>query len=106
MWAVGRLAAVTAGLCVVIAVAPAVVASADDKESAQDTINRLQDEGYTVNIDKIGTAPLSKCTVTNVRNPKKITQWVPYVGPGDRQSTLILQVVSQSISVSLDCTGR
>jgi hypothetical protein len=42
--------------------------------------------------------------VTNVRNPKTITQWVPYVGPGDRESTLILQVVSQSISVTLDCS--
>lgn len=106
MRAVGRLAAVAAGVCAVIAVAPAAVGAADDKESAQDVINRLQDEGYTVNIDKIGTAPLSKCTVTNVRNPKKITQWVPYVGPGDRESSLILQVVSQSISVSLDCSGR
>jgi hypothetical protein len=98
---VGILAVAT-GLCAGL-VCTSAVASADDKQSAQDVINRLQDEGYTVNIDKTGTAPLSKCTVTNVRNPKQITQWVPYVGPGDRESTLILQVVSQSISVTLDC---
>jgi hypothetical protein len=103
MRALGVFAAVAAGVCVGIAVQPAT-AWADDKESAQDVINRLQKDGYTVNIDKIGTRPMSECAVTNVRNPQQVTQWVPYVGPGDRQSTLILQVVSQSISVSLDCT--
>ena len=40
------------------------------RRDAQATINRLQDEGYTVNIDRTGTAPLSECVVTNVRNPK------------------------------------
>jgi hypothetical protein len=103
MRTLGILTMVAAGVCTGLAGQPAV-ASADDKESAQQVISRLRDDGYTVNIDKIGTAPLSKCTVTNVRNPKTITQWVPYVGPGDRESTLILQVVSQSISVTLDCS--
>ena len=31
-----------------------------------------------------GTAPLSECVVTNVRNPKTVQQWVPYIGPGSR----------------------
>ena len=84
---------------------PAVPAWAD--ESAQDTINRLQQQGYTVTIDKVGTAPLSKCVVTSVRNPQTVTQWVPYVGPGlgSRGGTfLVPTVTSQSISVSLDCS--
>jgi hypothetical protein len=103
------LAAAAVGACSAIA-APAGLASADEPsgESAQATISRLQDEGYTVNIDRIGTAPMSQCVVTNVRNPKQVTQWVPYVGPGDHNGdrSLVLQVMSQSISVTLDCNRR
>ena len=97
------LAAAAVGVCAALAV-PAGVASAD--ENAQATINRLQDEGYTVNIDRIGTAPMSQCVVTNVRNPKQVTQWVPYIGPGRNNGdrALVLEVMSQSISVTLDCS--
>ena len=99
MWA---LTAAAVGVCAATA-APSGLASAD--EIAQATINRLQDEGYTVNIDRIGTAPMSQCVVTNVRNPKQVTQWVPYLGPGRNNGdrSLVLQVMSQSISVTLDC---
>ena len=72
------LAAAIAGVCGAIA-APGGFAAA---ETAQDVINDLQSKGYTVNIDKIGTAPIDQCTVTSVRNPQSITQLVPYVGPG------------------------
>ena len=78
------------------------------REDAQATISRLQDEGYTVHIDRVGTAPMSQCVVTNVRNPQQVTQWVPYIGPGrdgdDR--ALILDIVAQSVSVTLDCSRR
>jgi hypothetical protein len=97
-----KLAAVTAGVCGVIA-APAGLASA---ETPQETINRLQSEGYTVNIDRVGSAPINQCVVTNVRNPKQVKQWLPYTGPGfngdDR--VLVEVVTSQSISVTLDCS--
>ena len=85
---------------------PAGVAQAE--KSAQETIDELQQQGYTVQIDKIGTAPLSKCVVTSVRNPQTLTQWVPYVGPGlgERGTFLIPVVTSQTFSVSLDCSGR
>lgn len=81
------------------------VASAD--QSAQETINQLQQQGYTVTLDKVGSAPLSKCIVTSVRNPQTMTQWVPYVGPGkgEGNTVLIPVITSQTISVSLDCTG-
>ena len=96
------LAAVAAGVAGVIA-APAGLASA---ETPQDVINELQDEGYIVNIDRVGTAPLSECVVRSVRNPQQVRQWVPYIGPGDRDGDrLVYAVVSQSISVTLDCTG-
>jgi hypothetical protein len=96
------LAAVVAGVCGAVA-APAVVASAE--ETAQQVISRLQSEGYTVNIDRVGTAPLDQCVVTNIRNPQQVTQWVPYNGPGRGGDRVLVQVVtSQSISVTLNCS--
>jgi len=98
------LAAIAAA-CGVLA-GPAGAAWAD--ESAQDTIARLQKDGYSVTVDKIGTGPMSSCVVTSVRNPQTVTQWVPYVGPSlGRNSTFLVPVVtSQSISVSLNCPQR
>lgn len=97
------LAAAGAGACAAMAV-PAGMASADDR-NAQQVINDLQSQGYTVHVDRIGTGPMSECVVTNVRNPQQVTQWVPYIGPGNngRDRALVLDVVSQSISVTLDC---
>lgn len=100
------LAAATAGACAAMAV-PAGIASADDR-SAQEVINDLQSQGYTVNVDRVGSGPMDKCVVTNVRNPQQVTQWVPYIGPGNngRDRALVLDVVSQTISVTLDCNRR
>jgi hypothetical protein len=96
------LAALVAGVCGAMA-APAGLASAE--ETAQQVISRLQSEGYSVNIDRIGSAPLSQCVVTNVRNPQQVTQWVPYNGPGRDGDRVLVQVVtSQSISVTLNCS--
>ena len=84
--------------------APAGLAAA---ETAQETINRLQSEGYTVTIDKIGTAPMDQCNVTSVRNPQQTSQLVPWVGPGlgRNNNSILLPQTSRTISVSLDCTG-
>ena len=82
---------------------PAGAAWAD--KSAQQTIDELQKQGYQVQIDKIGTGPLSKCVVTSVRNPMTTTQWTPLIAPGlgDRGTILIPVIASQTISVSLNC---
>ena len=102
------LAAVMVGACAAMAV-PAGIASADDR-SAQEVISDLQSQGYTVNIDRTGSAPLSDCVVTNVRNPKTVQQWVPYIGPGRNgfggDRALVRETQSQSISVTLDCNRR
>ena len=92
-----------------MAAVPAGIAAAD--ETAQDTISRLQRDGYTVTVDKIGTGPSSKCVVISVRNPQTTTQWVPFVGPviggGNRDGNFLVPVVtSRSISVTLDCSQR
>jgi len=102
-WALAAAAAAGAA----VFAGPAGMASAND--SAQDTINQLRQQGYMVNVDRIGTGPMSECEVTNVRNPQTVTQWVPYVGPGTGKNTgtiLVPVITSQTISVSLDCTGR
>ncbi|MDT5079528.1 MAG: hypothetical protein QOJ80_4165 [Mycobacterium sp.] len=95
-------AAAVVGVCAAIA-APAGFASA---ETAQETISRLQSQGYTVTIDKVGTASMDKCTVTSVRNPQTVTQLVPYIGPGrgNNRTALVPAVVSQTVSVSLNCS--
>jgi hypothetical protein len=97
------LIAAGAAVCGAVA-APAALAGADPSAAA--TISALQAKGYTVNIDRIGAGPMDKCVVTGTRNPQTITQLLPYRGPGGggRNSSLIPTVVSQSISVTLDCT--
>ena len=86
------------------AVIPAGLAVAED-ESASQVIARLQSEGYTVNIDKVGSGPIDSCTVTSVRNPQTVSQLVPYVGPGfgDNNRILVPRISSQTVSVSLVC---
>jgi hypothetical protein len=104
-WPVRKTSILAAGaLCACALAASAGVASADDGESAQETIQKLQDDGYNVTIDKIGTAPLSECVVTSVRNPQQFTQLKPLLG-GNNDGVLFPQIISQPISVSLDCSG-
>ena len=74
------LAAAMVGACAALAV-PAGIASAERGARKSDH-QSAADEGYTVNIDRSGSAPMSECVVTNVRNPKTVQQWVPYIGPG------------------------
>jgi hypothetical protein len=100
------LAAIGVAACGALA-APVGIASADP--SAITTIGELEAQGYTVNIDRVGSGPLSECVVTSVRNPQTVTQWLPAVGVGargNRDNTILVPVVtSRSISVSLNCTG-
>jgi hypothetical protein len=58
---VGGLAAAVIGLA-----APAVAAPTGPGSAAQ-TINELQGQGYTVIVNRLGTAPLDQATVVAVR---------------------------------------
>jgi hypothetical protein len=94
-------AVVAASLC-----APAAIAHAE--QSAQETIGQLQSEGYTVNVDRVGSGRIENCVVTSVRNPQSQTRNIrDYYGPrdarGERKYRIIEVVVSRSISVSLNC---
>lgn len=94
------LAATAGGLLV----APPGVASAES-DSAIVTIGQLQAEGFTVNVDRIGSAPLSECQVTSVRNPQEQTRLIPVAGRESRDR-FVEVVENRSITVSLDCSSR
>ena len=90
------LAAAACGLLL----APAGLASA---ESAVTTIGELEAQGFDVKIDRIGSAPLSECIVTSVRNPRDRTEFVPVLGGRDRGGVVPV-VVDRTVTVSLDCS--
>jgi hypothetical protein len=87
-----------------ILLAPAGHASAQSS-SAIVTIGQLEAEGFHVNVDRVGSAPLSACDVTSVRNPQEQTQLVP-VNRRNGREDFIQIVVNRSITVSLDCSSR
>jgi hypothetical protein len=76
--------------------APPAEASA---ESAAATINLLEAQGFDVKLDRVGSAPLSQCVVTDVRNPRDETRLVRVGG-----DNLVPVVVKRKITVSLDCS--
>lgn len=83
--------------------APAGPASA---ESPLVTIGQLEAEGFHVNIDRVGSAPLDQCIVTSVRNPQTQTRLirVERIGKdGKKDFDLIPVVVRRTITVSLNC---
>ncbi|MEU0497713.1 hypothetical protein [Mycobacterium sp. NPDC006124] len=99
---------VTSAAVVVTTLATSTVASAD--QTAREKIDQLQSEGFTVNVDRVGSGPIDGCVVTSVRNPQTQTRNVrDYYGPrdanGDRKYRIVEVVVSRTISVSLDCSN-
>lgn len=99
------LATIATATCAAI-ITPAGMASAE--ESAQEVITRLQNEGYQVNVDRVGSAPINQCVVTNIRNPQTVTELVRVFDGRDKDGDIdwdfVEVVVSRSISVSLNCT--
>ena len=85
---------------------PTAVAHAE--ETPQQTISRLQDSGYTVNVDRVGSGALDDCVVTGVRNPQTVTEYIRVADGRNADGSIDWDVVpvikSKSISVSLDCT--
>jgi hypothetical protein len=80
--------------------APTAIASA---ESANTTIALLEAQGFDVKINKIGSAPLDQCVVTDVRNPRERTEFVPVLG--DRGG-VVEKIVDRNITVTLNCSRR
>ena len=97
-WSVAAGVAAASGLF-----APAGMAVAQPVEAgnALQTIGLLEAEGFDVVIDRVGSAPVSECIVTSVRNPQTVTRTI-WVGKG-RDREAVTFVVSRSITVSLNC---
>ena len=84
--------------------ATAIPASAD---SPIVTIGQLEAEGFYVNIDRVGSAPLDQCTVTSIRNPQTQTRLIRverFGKNGSKEFDLVPVVVRRTITVSLDCS--
>ena len=87
------LAAAACGLIL----APAGLASA---EPADLTIATLEAQGFDVKVNRIGSAPLNECVVTDIRNPREQTKLVR------RGDDLIEVVDRRTITVTADCSRR
>jgi hypothetical protein len=73
-------------------------------DSAIVTIGELEAQGFDVKIDRVGSAPLDQCVVTDVRNPRERTEIVRVDGSG--RDRVIPVVVARTVTVSLDCSNR
>lgn len=71
---------------------------------AAGTIAQLEKEGYSVQLERVGGAPMDKCTVQNVWDPVIQTR-TDRSTPGGQNSHATTIVISKTIKVSLDCTG-
>jgi hypothetical protein len=91
------MAGIAAAACGAIA-APAAIASA--AESAELTIAQLEAQGFDVKVNKFGSAPLDQCVVTDVRNPRERTEFVPVLGD---DNGVVERVVDRNITVTVRC---
>lgn len=91
-------AAVAAGVGVL---ASQGTASAD----VYDTIRYWEQQGYQVNIDRVGSGPMDKCIITSVRNPNTITRLVRVGGKNNTPTTLVPVIVSRTVQLSLYCAN-
>jgi hypothetical protein len=62
------LAALTITTAAQAAAAPA------GPDSVQDTVTRLESNGYKVILNRVGSAPLEQCTVSGVRPGRDVTE--------------------------------
>jgi hypothetical protein len=85
-----------------LAAAALSLAATASAESAVITIGQLEAQGFDVKLDRVGSAPLNQCEVTNVRNPRERTELVRVGGRDDREFVPV--VVKRTITVSLDCS--
>jgi len=90
-----------AGVIAAAVLAPAGIASA--APTPQQTIKDLMNQGYSVTIDRVGSKPMSECSVIAVRNPHKISQWLDLDDNSNAFNGPYPVVLRQTITVSLNC---
>jgi hypothetical protein len=72
-------------------------------ESADLTIDQLQAQGFDVRVNRLGSAPLDECVVTDIGNVQERKRLVNVEGFDDR-NVIVPVVVKRTITVSLDCS--
>lgn len=72
-------------------------------ESANLTIDQLEAQGFDVRVNRLGSAPLDECVVTDIGNAQERKRLVNVEGFGDRNAIVPI-VVKRTITVSLDCS--
>ncbi|OBF90786.1 Uncharacterised protein [Mycolicibacterium flavescens] len=102
MGALRSVAATAAAAGAILVPAGPAAAQPVQPGDAPRTIAELEDQGYDVVIDRVGSGPINECIVTSVRNPQEVTQTFA-VGKGEDRE-FITVVVSRSITVSLNCS--
>jgi hypothetical protein len=92
-------ATVAAGALIAMAVGVAAGAQAAPSGigSAQATVNELEDNGFKVVLNKMGTGPLDHCTVDSVRPGETVVRPVRY------GSALVNQIVYQTVYLTAKC---
>jgi hypothetical protein len=78
----------------------AMPAAAANAESANVTIGLLEAQGFDVKVNRIGSAPLDECVVTDVFNPREQKRFERF---GDERVEVVFR---RTITVSLDCSRR
>jgi hypothetical protein len=93
------LAAIAAGALIALALELPAGAQAAPSGigSAQDTVNELEDNGFKVVLNKMGTGPLDHCTVDSVRPGETVTRPVQHGGE------LVNQIVYQTVYLTAKC---
>ncbi|MGV0811887.1 hypothetical protein ABQF34_07965 [Mycolicibacterium boenickei] len=103
-----RASIITLAVSGAVAVGTILVPTASaHAESPIVTIGQLEAQGFHVNIDRVGSAPLDQCIVTSVRNPQTQTKLIRverFGKNGKKDFDLVPVVVRRTITVSLDCT--
>lgn len=79
-----------------IGLAAPAVASPSASADAEQTINALEDQGYRVIVNRVGSTPLSEATVVAVRPGQSVTGLAP-----DRDGDLENQVIYQTVYVDV-----
>jgi hypothetical protein len=98
------VAAILAAVAVAVTPAGAATAQPIAPGGAYEVIANLESEGYDVNIDRVGNAPINECLVTSVRNPQDVTRTLRVSDKHDDDTELITVVVRRYVTVSLNCT--
>lgn len=90
-----------AGLAAGLAPIPTAGAAPSGPASVDATIGRLQSEGFQVIVNRVGTAPLSQCTIGAVR-PGQTFSRTDSGTPG-AGNDIVTTIVNKSVYLDLKC---